>query len=81
MVNDKQIKQSSNNTNNGSGSNGRFNKTDQSPEIISIENKDWTDSLKDVFYTRGGKRITDLLSNYSPTIRSCFTDYISHTTS
>ena len=63
MVNDKQIKQSSNNTNNGSGSNGRFNKTDQSPEIISIENKDWTDSLKDVFYTRGGKRITDLLSH------------------
>ena len=63
MVNDKQIKQSSNNTNNGSGSNGRFNKADQSPEIISIENKDWTDSLKDVFYTRGGKRITDLLSH------------------
>ena len=32
------------------------------PEIVSLENKDWTDSLKDVFYTRGSKRISDLLS-------------------
>jgi pyruvate dehydrogenase E1 component len=33
------------------------------PEIVSLENKDWTDSLKDVFYTRGSKRISDLLSH------------------
>ena len=33
------------------------------PDIVSLENKDWTDSLKDVFYTRGSKRISELLTH------------------